>query len=130
MAMRLRHTLLASSILVSATMSAFISHRAVPTLVLARLAAAQGRDDLFNEKLLRSFTFRNVGPFRMQARASAIAVPASTANEHLYTFYLATWTGGVFKTTNGGATFKPVFDGQNKLTIGAIAVAPSNPAIV
>ncbi|HYN07303.1 MAG TPA: hypothetical protein VES67_07940 [Vicinamibacterales bacterium] len=86
--------------------------------------------DLFNEDLLRTFTFRNVGPFRMQARASAIAVPTAPAKDHLYTFYLTTWTGGVFKTTNGGATFTPVFDAQRKLTIGAIAVAPSNSKIV
>jgi hypothetical protein len=66
----------------------------------------------------------------MSARASAIAVPVSPATDDVSTFYLATWTGGVFKTTNNGVTFKPVFDGQNKVTIGAIAVAPSNPKIV
>ena len=92
---------------------------------------AQGQDqNLFNGDLLRAFTFRNVGPFRMSARASAIAVPTSPATDHLYTFYAATWTGGVFKTTNNGTTFKPVFDGQNKVTVGAIAVALSNPNIV
>ena len=47
-----------------------------------------GSPDLFNETLLRAFTFRNVGPFRMQARASAIAVPNGPPNEHLYTFYV------------------------------------------
>jgi photosystem II stability/assembly factor-like uncharacterized protein len=66
----------------------------------------------------------------MSARASVIAVPDSPARDHLYTFYVAFWTGGVFKTTNNGTTFKPVFDGQNKVTIGAIALAPSNPDIV
>ena len=79
---------------------------------------------------MRAFTFRNVGPFRMQARASTIAVPNGPPKEHLYTFYVATWTGGVFKTTNGGVTFTPVFDRQNKLTIGAVAIAPSNSRIV
>jgi hypothetical protein len=81
-------------------------------------------------ELLRSFTFRNVSPFRMGARASAIAVPASPQKDHLYTFYVSTWTGGVFKTINGGTTFKPVFDTQNELTIGAVSVAPSNASIV
>src|SRR5947208_11237491 len=100
------------------------------TMVPAVVPEIQGANDLFDEKLVRAFTFRNVGPFRMQARASAIAVPMSPAKDHLYTFYLATWTGGVFKTTNGGATFKPVFDGQTRLTIGAVAVAPSNASVV
>jgi hypothetical protein len=98
--------------------------------VVAVLGARGGNRDLFNESLVRSFTYRNVGPFRMQARASAIAVPASTDRDHRYTFYLATWTGGIFKTNNGVVTFKPVFDGQKRLTIGAIAVAPSNSAII
>ena len=94
------------------------------------LGGQDGNPDLFNESLLRAFTFRNVGPFRMQARASTIAVPNGPPKEHLYTFYVATWTGGVFKTTNGGVTFTPVFDRQNKLTIGAVAIAPSNSKIV
>jgi hypothetical protein len=87
-------------------------------------------DDVLTPELLQAFSYRNVGPFRMQARASAIAVPNSPAASHPYTFYVATWTGGVFKTTNGGVTFTPMFDRQNKLTIGALVVAPSNPRIV
>lgn len=86
--------------------------------------------DPFTQELLQAFTYRNVGPFRMQARASAIAVPHGPPRDRLYTFYVASWTGGVFKTTNGGVTFTPVFDRENKLTIGALAVAPSNPEIV
>ena len=69
-------------------------------LVSVAAAGAQAQD-LFNPELLRAFTYRNVGPWRMEARASCIAVPAAPA-DHLYTFYLATWTGGVFKTTNNG----------------------------
>ena len=103
----------------------------VVLLALVSAAGAEAQDqDLFNRDLLQAFIFRNVGPFRMSARASTIAAPASPAIDHLHTFYVATWTGGVFKTTNNGTTFKPVFDGQNKATIGAIAVAPSNPDIV
>jgi hypothetical protein len=40
----------------------------------------------FNEQLLQPFTYRNLGPFRMGARTSDIAVPAGPAKEHLYTF--------------------------------------------
>ncbi|MBM3311457.1 MAG: hypothetical protein FJY80_08120, partial [Candidatus Aminicenantes bacterium] len=84
----------------------------------------------FHEGLLRGFTYRNIGPFRMGARISDIAVPDSPARDHLYTFYVATWTGGLWKTTNNGTTYEPVFDGQTKLTIGDVTVAPSNPDIV
>ena len=47
-------------------------------------------------------------------------MPALPAKAHLYTFYVAFWTGGVWKTTNNGTTFEPVFDAQRKLTIGDV----------
>jgi photosystem II stability/assembly factor-like uncharacterized protein len=43
---------------------------------------------------------------------------------------VGTRNGGVWKTTNNGVTFEPVFDGQRRLSIGDVAVAPSNPDIV
>jgi photosystem II stability/assembly factor-like uncharacterized protein len=99
------------------------------SLVLAPAAPARAQA-LFDEELVSTFTFRNVGPFRMGARTSDIAVPAFPQKDHLYTFYLATWTGGLWKTTNNGTTFEPVFDGQSKLTIGDVTLAPSDPGIV
>ena len=84
----------------------------------------------FSEQLLRPFTYRNLGPFRMGARTSDIAVPTSPAKDHLYTFYVSFWTGGVWKTTNNGTTFEPVFDAQRKLAVGDVTVAPSNSNIV
>jgi photosystem II stability/assembly factor-like uncharacterized protein len=101
----------------------------VVLLITAAGADAQ-EQDLFDEGLLKAFTFRNVGPFRVGARASDIAVPSFPDKEHLYTFYLATWTGGLWKTANNGITFQPVFDGQRKLTIGDVTLAPSDPDIV
>src|SRR5262245_27506942 len=86
--------------------------------------------DAFNEQLLRPFTYRNVGPFRMGARTSDIAVPASPAKDHLYTFYVSFWTGGVWKTTNNGTTFEPIFDRESTLSIGDVTVAPSDSTIV
>ena len=84
----------------------------------------------FDEKLVSSLAFRNLGPFRMGARTSDIAVPDAPGKEHLYTMYVGFWTGGVWKTTNNGSTFEPVFDGQRKLAVGDIAIAPSNANIV
>src|SRR5262245_56873044 len=79
------------------------------------MRAQSPSDDPFNERLLQGFVYRNVGPFRMGARTSDIAVPATPAKAHLYTFYVSFWTGGVWKTTNNGTTFEPVFDAQRKL---------------
>ncbi len=86
--------------------------------------------NLFNEQLLKAFTYRNLGPFRMQARIADIAVPASPVKDHLYTFYVAPWIGGLFKTTNNGTTFESLFDAQDTLSIGAVSVARSNSNIV
>jgi len=96
-------------------------------LALGPLARSQ---NLFNESLLKGFTYRNIGPFRVGARTSDIAVPDFPAKDHLYTFYVATWTGGLWKTTNNGTTFEPIFDNQGKITIGDVTLAPSNPDIV
>jgi hypothetical protein len=84
----------------------------------------------FNEELLKNFTFRNLGPFRAGSWVTSFAVPASPLKEHLYTFYVGTRNGGLWKTVNAGTTFEPVFDGQPKLSIGAVAVAPSDSKIV
>lgn len=100
--------------------------------VVALPAARQATQStsLFNERVVAPFTYRNTGPFRMQARIAAVAVPDKPAKDHLYTIYVAPWIGGVFKTTNNGTTFESIFDAQGNLSIGAIAVAPSNSNIV
>src|SRR4030095_4332006 len=76
------------------------------------------------------FQYRNLGPFRAGSWVSDIAVPESPMKSHLYTFYVAARSGGVWKTTNNGTTFEPVFDNQNVASIGALALAPSAGNIV
>jgi hypothetical protein len=96
---------------------------------VSAVSPAQSRPRV-DERLLSAFTYRNLGPFRMGARVSEVAVPARPDRDHRYTFYVAFWTGGLWKTTNNGTTFEPVFDGQGKFAIGAVALAPSNPEVV
>lgn len=98
-------------------------------LALITSGAASGQDR-FNEDLLKNFTFRNLGPYRAGSWVTSFAVPTAPLKEHLYTLYVGTRNGGVWKTVNAGTTFEPVFDGQAKLSIGAVAVAPSNANIV
>ena len=79
---------------------------------------------------LDTLTFRNIGPFRTGAWVTTIAVPETPAHDHLYTIWLGTRSGGVWKTTNGGTTWDPVFDSVGVAPIGAIAIAPSDARIV
>lgn len=83
-----------------------------------------------DKALLASFTSRNLGPFRAGSWVTDLAVPDRPFRERLYTLYVATRNGGVWKTTNGGTTFEPIFEKQRVSSIGAVSVAPSNPSIV
>jgi len=94
------------------------------------VAGAAGAQDLFHEGLLKNLAFRNLGPFRAGSWATSFAVPDAPQKDHLTTFYVGTRNGGVWKTVNAGTTFEPVFDKQEKLSIGDVAVAPSNANIV
>ncbi|MFC1553045.1 WD40/YVTN/BNR-like repeat-containing protein [candidate division KSB1 bacterium] len=79
---------------------------------------------------LKSLQYRNLGPFRAGGWITDIAVPEFPEKAHLYTFYAATRNGGVWKTTNNGTTFEPIFDDQEVLSIGDVTLSPSNPDIV
>jgi photosystem II stability/assembly factor-like uncharacterized protein len=84
----------------------------------------------FTEDKLAGFTYRALGPYRAGSWVSDIAVPETPQKSHLYTFYVAVRYGGVWKTTNNGTTFQPIFDGQDVTGIGCLAIAPSNENIV
>src|ERR1700686_4453561 len=83
---------------------------------------------------LAELPWRSLGPAVTSGRVVDFAVPEgpkSQVGERLgELFYVASASGGVWKTTNGGTTWEPIFDHQASASIGDIAVAPSNPDIV
>ncbi|MEO0592527.1 MAG: glycosyl hydrolase [Myxococcota bacterium] len=69
---------------------------------------------------------RTIGPALMSGRIADIAAPNDDPN----TWYVGVGSGGVWKTTNAGTTWKSIFDGQGSYSIGDIAIDPSNPHTV
>src|SRR5580693_4631106 len=69
--------------------------------------------------------WRLVGPFR-GGRVTAVAGVPGDPN----TYYIGTPGGGVWKSTNGGRVWRPIFDSVHVASIGALAVAPSASNII
>lgn len=97
--------------------------------VIAVPGAAQQSDELINapdHPLLQGFRWRSIGPVGQGGRVDDIAVnPQNPKN-----FFIGFATGGLWKTTNNGTTFRPVFDTYGTHSVGAIGLSPSNPDIV
>ncbi|HEY7911139.1 MAG TPA: hypothetical protein VIG62_04420, partial [Blastocatellia bacterium] len=79
-----------------------------------------------DDPILKPFRFRSIGPASMGGRIDDIAVVESNP----FIFYLGLATGGVWKTTNNGTTFEPVFDRYGSCSVGDLAICQSDPNIV
>jgi photosystem II stability/assembly factor-like uncharacterized protein len=91
------------------------------TLLVPTLASPQQ----FDPKLFQELHWRNIGPFRAGRTVAISGIPDQPS-----VFYMAPNNGGVWKTTDYGRTWNPIFDDQPAGSIGALAIAPSNPDII
>ena len=76
--------------------------------------------------LFKNLKARSIGPAVMGGRVSDIAIDPHNP----FVFYVGLGHGGVFKTNDNGVTFDPIFDKQPALSIGAVAVAPSDSDVI
>ena len=76
-------------------------------------------------KELKGLKYRPIGPAAGGRVSRAAGIPGDPT-----TYYAATASGGVWKSTDGGVTWKSVFDDQPVASIGSLAIAPSDPNIV
>ncbi len=110
--------------------------RAIPTpllaplgavaLALAAAAPALADEPRLSEKTLSGLELRSIGPALMSGRIADIALHPQDDS----TWYVGVGSGGVWKTSNAGTTWTPVFDGEKSYSIGALAVDPSDPDTV
>lgn len=91
-----------------------------------RFEAYNQRMELQNNSLLKNVELRSIGPSIFNARIVDLDVNEDNPNE----FYVAYASGGLWKTTNNGITFFPLFDNFATMTIGDIAVNWKNEEII
>src|SRR4051812_25185997 len=77
-------------------------------------------------KLFDTLTARPIGPANMGGRIVDLAV----VNDNPAHILVATASGGLWRTTDEGKTWTPLFDNEATISIGAVAVAPSNPDVI
>ena len=80
--------------------------------------AAQTLDETWSDAL----RWRPIGPANMSGRVTDVEGLPSPSK----TFYVAAAAGGIWKTTNNGTTFRPIFDNERVVAMGDLAIAPSD----
>jgi photosystem II stability/assembly factor-like uncharacterized protein len=90
---------------------------------LGQFALAQSGPVKFDSGTISGLTPRNIGSATMSGRIAAVA---GVKEDGRTTIYAGSASGGVWKSVDGGANFRPIFDRETALSIGAIAIDPSN----
>jgi photosystem II stability/assembly factor-like uncharacterized protein len=88
-------------------------------------AKAQAPQPQFSETLYDGMKWRLIGPYRGGRVLAVTGVPGQPN-----TYYFGAVAGGVWKTTDGGTSWQPMSDKEPFWSVGAVAVAPSNPGVV
>jgi photosystem II stability/assembly factor-like uncharacterized protein len=101
------------------------TRKVINGIFLAVLLCATAGAQPYDSNLYSGLRWRMIGPFRA-GRVNAVSGVLGQPD----TFYFGSVGGGVWKTINSGRTWTPIFDSASSASIGAIAVAPSNPNVI
>ncbi len=92
---------------------------------LLGLAVAVGSAQVVDTRVFSNLRWRLIGPLRAGRVTAVAGIPGDPT-----TFYFGTPGGGIWKTTDAGQVWRPIFDAQRAASIGALTVAPSDPKIL
>lgn len=100
-------------------------------VVFSLVVVAQDKDkkedkNLFKTETFNGLKFRSIGPAATSGRVVDFAVNPNNINE----YYVAVACGNVWKTTNSGTTWEPIFDNYGSHSIGCVTIDPNNPHVV
>src|SRR5215510_16212855 len=101
-------------------------HRSGKSAEAAENKTPQKAEDNKSKDPLENMKFRNLGPAVGGGRVSVVVGVPGKPN----LYYVGAGGGGVFMTQDGGLSWKPIFEKESTASIGAIALAPSNPNLV
>lgn len=102
-----------------------LSRWLVAALLLAGSVLASGAEPAVSDRMLQPLQWRSIGPFRGGRVLTVSGVPGEPNH-----FYFGAVNGGVWETQNAGRTWRPIFDSAPAGSIGALAVAPSDPKVI
>ena len=98
----------------------------VSSVVKSQDETEGGDKDFYKSSTFNGLKFRSIGPAIASGRISDIAVNPENCNE----YYAAAASGGVWKSTNAGITWEPIYENQNSYSIGCLAIDSNNPFVV
>src|SRR5687767_1742184 len=120
-AVMIRHRWAAAAVLCLAAPSPVSSQNPPVQRPTTPVATVTTRGLTLDSTLLAAFRWRPIGPANMAGRITDVeGIPGSG------TFFFAAASGGIWKSSNGGTTYRPVFDNERCISMGDLAIAPSD----
>jgi len=107
-------------------MQTLIRTLSISFLLLIIFIGASRAQVALTDTTFQGIKMRSIGPAFMSGRIADIAIHPQDDNA----WYVAVGSGGVWKTSNAGVTWKPIFDDQSVYSIGCVSIDPSNPSTV